>query len=650
MPTWHYFERPTNTACHDLTTHTKPPPNFQSLLGLGLNFCPRPRFTTFELSDCLERLRGNLYNAYFFANKPSNAAYDPKYHIRSGYVPPPHLIDIDLRCRFFAFKRRLIANFKKRKSRSNLLPNQRRLLAFLQNDERFIVGISDKNLGPCIIERDRYVSLAFRDHLSDKSTYTNLAADKAHDALMAIRHDVRRLLEGAKEFTVAQRAYIVSFLDAPAPQNYPQFYLTFKIHKVPLKTRPIVSVSGSVLHGLGVWLDAQLQPLVKKLDSYISSSFQLLTDLLPLPPFGTNARVFTADAVSMYTNIDTDHATEVIGDFLKTHPFCEGVPWKLIMEALRIIMTMNVFQFSDQFFIQTCGTAMGSPPAPSYANLYYGIKELSLQRFQRRCPYRKRYIDDVFGIWLLDDDPVADAAAWLDLQSEMNNFGKLRWTFSERTHSTPFLDLQLTLDEAGKISSRIYEKALNLYLYLPPASAHPPGVLKGIIFGSIYRIYRLTSEDKDRVSMVQQFFSRLRRRGYQAEFIKPIFQEGLRRYGSRDFYACTAAPSTAMTDMLHTDHDALTTTTEEKQDTLFLHLPFHPQNPPSSWLQRTFQECIYQPGPKEKPLEELVNNEGGKMPIKKMLVAYHRPKNLRNLLSPRKFDRTEGPPVSTYRK
>jgi hypothetical protein len=35
---------------------------------------------------------------------------------------------------------------------------------------------------------------------------------------------------------------------------FPHFYLTFKIHKTPLKTRLTISVYGSLLHSLGRWL------------------------------------------------------------------------------------------------------------------------------------------------------------------------------------------------------------------------------------------------------------------------------------------------------------------------------------------------------------------------------------------------------------
>jgi len=71
--------------------------------------------------------------------------------------------------------------------------------------------------------------------------------------------------------------------------NFPQLYLLLKIHKTPLATRPIVSVSGSPLHGLAHWTDHQLQPIACSIDSDIQSSFNLVKKLqvlqadMPLP-------------------------------------------------------------------------------------------------------------------------------------------------------------------------------------------------------------------------------------------------------------------------------------------------------------------------------------------------------------------------------
>jgi hypothetical protein len=55
--------------------------------------------------------------------------------------------------------------------------------------------------------------------------------------------------------------------------DFPRFYLLFKIHKSPLKTHPIISVSRSTLHAFGRWVDCQLQPLMKLLLSFIASSW-----------------------------------------------------------------------------------------------------------------------------------------------------------------------------------------------------------------------------------------------------------------------------------------------------------------------------------------------------------------------------------------
>jgi len=51
MPCWFYFQWPSNLTCHDFTNMHKPPPNFRSLLGLGLSFCPQPPFTANKTLD-----------------------------------------------------------------------------------------------------------------------------------------------------------------------------------------------------------------------------------------------------------------------------------------------------------------------------------------------------------------------------------------------------------------------------------------------------------------------------------------------------------------------------------------------------------------------------------------------------------------------
>ena len=53
------------------------------------------------------------------------------------------------------------------------------------------------------------------------------------------------------------------------------FYLTLKAHKLKpgqtvdhLKSRPIIACPGSLLHGLGVWVDHKLQEVAQRTVSY----------------------------------------------------------------------------------------------------------------------------------------------------------------------------------------------------------------------------------------------------------------------------------------------------------------------------------------------------------------------------------------------
>ena len=58
-----------------------------------------------------------------------------------------------------------------------------------------------------------------------------------------------------------------------------RFYLLAKVHKNPWKTRPIVSYTGMILHGLGQWLNHQLQKIVCILPYVMTLSATLVNNL-----------------------------------------------------------------------------------------------------------------------------------------------------------------------------------------------------------------------------------------------------------------------------------------------------------------------------------------------------------------------------------
>eukprot|EP00957_Ditylum_brightwellii_P013327 1006140-Ditylum_brightwellii.AAC.2 len=69
----------------------------------------------------------------------------------------------------------------------------------------------------------------------------------------------------------------------------------------------------------------------------------------------------------------------------------------------------------------------------------------------------------------------------------------MEWTFELANTLADFMGLTITIKD-GKITTKLYEKSLNLYLNIPPYSAHPPGMLNGIIFSLMHCIFSLCSK------------------------------------------------------------------------------------------------------------------------------------------------------------
>ena len=80
---------------------------------------------------------------------------------------------------------------------------------------------------------------------------------------------------------------------------------------------------------------------------------------------------------------------------------------------------------------------------------------------------------------------------------------------------------------------------------------------------------------------------------------------------------------------------------------LYLHLEYHPQNPPASQIQQLFSETVLRP-PGKEPLNKLKGGFGYNIPIDAMIIANHRAPNLGDKFSYRDISKRTGPPVSSF--
>eukprot|EP00978_Attheya_sp_CCMP212_P012576 scaffold31442_cov46-Attheya_sp.AAC.1 len=141
----------------------------------------------------------------------------------------------------------------------------------------------------------------------------------------------------------------------------------------------------------------------------------------------------------------------------------------------------------------------------------------------------------------------------------MEKCGLLRWEFLEPCNR-----------DTMEINTRSYEKDLNLHLYIPPQSAHPPGVLRSQIFGRSRQFYNLNSSIEDFQRAAKNVYTYVLKRGYNEELVQPIFIEAAEKLNAR-----------GKCKLLLKDAEAWSKSTPDdksKEERVFFFREFHPRD------------------------------------------------------------------------
>ena len=341
----------------------------------------------------------------------------------------------------------------------------------IRDNPNIKIVMADKNLGPCAMTTEDHNKEIWKTHLRHKERYQSLSEEEATIRMKTNLQKYQTLMEDA-------------FVDGNLPDHKDSFffahweenkfkipcaYLTMKIHKKPIKSRLIIDIKNRFMSTLSRWADYYLQMVLKLIPQKLRDSQDLLNRLKAKSPFPPGTKIFTYDVEAMYDHIQLTDAIIVI-QFWLNH-FKEELPKNfynhdLLLKTLELIMSENVFQYNDMYFLQKIGIAMGTNVAPPYAELYYAYHEFKIL-FPKypEIQLLTRFIDDGFVAWYNKNNPFNQN--W-KTDERFNSFvadlsfNTLMFTNTLPTDKQIFMDLEITLTR-GVVSSRTYEKPLALH-------------------------------------------------------------------------------------------------------------------------------------------------------------------------------------------
>ena len=136
----------------------------------------------------------------------------------------------------------------------------------------------------------------------------------------------------------------------------------------------------------------------------------------------------------------------------------------------------NVLCFIDGYFLQVCGTVMGTRLAPCYANIFMAELEVNfLIGYPHKPLAYYRYIDEIYIIRSLGVDLLNNFVNSINEQHSYIIFNS-----NISTTSVNILDVTIDL-YVGRISTETYTKSTDTHAFLSYISFHPKYIKQCII-------------------------------------------------------------------------------------------------------------------------------------------------------------------------
>ena len=279
---------------------------------------------------------------------------------------------------------------------------------------------------------------------------------------------------------------------------------------------------------LSEFLDSFLKRQAQLAASYVRDTKHFLQKIeeIKKDKLPDKAILVTMDVRALYTNIDHDEGVEACVEKLENRRK-KSIPSETLGSLILLVLKSNAFRFGNLVYRQVMGTAMGTPMAPNYANLFMAkFEEKVITSYHASTGYKPlvwfRYIDDIFFIWTHGNEELDKFISYVDNYSDskkMKSTIKLEVNKSEK--EVNFLDVCIRLVN-GSLTTSLFSKPTDAHLYLNYSSNHPKHVLDNIPKGQFIRIRRICSDKEDYYHHSQNLCNFFVERGFDLKKLNEV--------------------------------------------------------------------------------------------------------------------------------
>jgi hypothetical protein len=505
------------------------PPHLEVNLSAGLRFMfskkTNPELLSDAWFDFIDRLRWRVYFTKMEAmNGDKPKPYDPDYEVKKERDLCPFTepyIETGL-ARGTAYVQHVIRNEVPRIKRSkNFKFVDVSDLAKYLKSHNYIVTMTDKNLGCSIVTKDWFINKCLL-LLADRKCYREITPAERQTILETQCTKAEEAATFAEKY--CEHPQLGRFLRSKVPLDkteepkVPVFYGIPKIHKTPVKMRPIIPCHSAVQNPAAKYVSKMLKPILATQNYILKGSKDLAQKLANLN-LDYNRKWFLVggDIVAFYPNVPYQPCADIVYQLYRDAVGL-GNETRALRHLFSICLKLGtrrlILDFQDKTYLQVQGLAMGVACSPDMANLYAAKFEEEILP-KPDIPFFGRYIDDVLCIVYADSEEEALRKASVIKYPGL----EIEWSASEK--NMPFLDMLVYIDpcERRRPQHKPYRKARNHLERIPWASAHPLDVKKGTFIGEMSRLATLSSTHANYLEGLRDLHDLYFSRGYPQDLI-----------------------------------------------------------------------------------------------------------------------------------